>query len=199
MVSLAPLSDADTARLIAALLGRAVDQDEAHATLLGRIGGNPLYAEQVCRMLDDRGLLERDGATVRLTAADTILPDSIQALIAARLDTLTPEGRALLQDAAVVGTVFWSGALVAIGGRDPAATEATLEELARRAFIRAARGSSVAARASTPSGTTSPARWPTASSRGRPGSPSTGPSPPGSSRSPATGSPTMPSCSPTTT
>ena len=88
-------------------------------------------------MLDDRGLLERDGATVRLTATDTVLPDSIQALIAARLDTLTPEGRALLQDAAVVGTVFWSGALFAIGGRDPAATEATLGELARRAFIRA--------------------------------------------------------------
>jgi hypothetical protein len=99
-VTLAPLSDDDTARLLAALLGRAVDQDEAHATLLGRIGGNPLYAEQVCRMLDDRGLLERDGATVRLTAADTVLPDSIHALIAARLDTLTPQGRALLQDAA---------------------------------------------------------------------------------------------------
>ncbi|HET9559896.1 MAG TPA: AAA family ATPase, partial [Actinomycetota bacterium] len=99
-VTLAPLSDDDTARLLAALLGRAVDRDEAHATLLGRIGGNPLYAEQVCRMLDDRGLLERDGATVRLTAADTVLPDSIHALIAARLDTLTPEGRALLQDAA---------------------------------------------------------------------------------------------------
>jgi hypothetical protein len=61
-----------------------------------------------------------------------------------RLDTLPPEGRALLQDAAVVGTVFWSGALSAIGGRDPAATEATPGELARRAFIRAAGRSSVA-------------------------------------------------------
>jgi predicted ATPase len=43
-----------------------------------------------------------------------------------------------------VGTVFWSGALFAIGGRDPAATEATPGELARRAFIRAAGRSSVA-------------------------------------------------------
>jgi len=74
-VTLEPLSDADTAGLIAALLGRAVARDRAHATLLGRIGGNPLYAEQVCRMLDDRGLLEGDG-TLRLTAADTVLPDS---------------------------------------------------------------------------------------------------------------------------
>ena len=143
-IDLAPLSDTDTARLIAALLGRAVARDGAHATLLGRVGGNPLYAEQVCRMLDDRGLLERDGHTVRLTAADAVLPDSLQALIAARLDTLSPERRALLQDAAVVGTVFWPGALLAIGGRDPAGTLAGLEELARRAFIRAAGSSSVA-------------------------------------------------------
>jgi len=146
-VTLAPLSDADTTRLIAALLGRAVARDGAHATLLGRIGGNPLYAEQVCRMLDDQGLLERDDRTVRLTAAETVLPDSIQAVIAARLDTLTPERRALLQDAAVVGTVFWSGALGAIAGRDPAATGADLEELARRAFIREVRGTSVAGEA----------------------------------------------------
>jgi hypothetical protein len=55
---------------------------------------------------------------------------SIQALIAARLDTLTPEHKLLLQDAAVVGTVFWSGALSAISGRDPATVQTGLEELA---------------------------------------------------------------------
>jgi tetratricopeptide (TPR) repeat protein len=146
-VTLEPLSDTDTAGLITALLGRAVARDRAHATLLGRIGGNPLYAEQVCRMLDDQGLLASDGGTVRLTAADTVLPDSLQALIAARLDTLAPDLRALLQDAAVVGTVFWPGALLAAGGRDPDRTRADLDELARRAFIRAARGSSVAGEA----------------------------------------------------
>jgi class 3 adenylate cyclase len=70
-VTLAPLSDGDTTRLIAALLGRAVTRDGAHATLLGRIGGNPLYAEQVCRMLDDRGLLEGDGPTLRLRRPPT--------------------------------------------------------------------------------------------------------------------------------
>ena len=143
-ITLDPLSDADTSRLIAALLGRAVTRDGAHATLLGRIGGNPLFAEQVCRMLDDQGLLERDDHTVRVTAAETVLPGSIQAVIAARLDTLSPERRSLLQDAAVVGTVFWSGALDAIAGRDPAGTEADLEELARRAFIRPVRAPSVA-------------------------------------------------------
>jgi cob(I)alamin adenosyltransferase len=72
------------------------------------------------------------------------IPDSIQALIAARLDTLSPERRALLQNAAVVGTVFWSGALLATSDRDPSVIRADLEDLAARAFIRPAPDSSVA-------------------------------------------------------
>jgi class 3 adenylate cyclase/tetratricopeptide (TPR) repeat protein len=143
-IPLPPLSNTDTARLIAAQLDQAVLPAETQTALLTRVGGNPLYAEQVCRMLDDQGLLERNGRTARLArGADAVFPDSIQALIAARLDTLTPERKALLQDAAVVGTIFWSGSLVAIGGRDPVSVRADLEELARRAFIRPARGSSV--------------------------------------------------------
>ena len=47
------------------------------------------------------------------------LPRSIQGLIAARLDGLPDDEKALLQDAAVVGRVFWSGAVVALSGRDP--------------------------------------------------------------------------------
>ncbi len=46
-------------------------------------------------------------------------PDSVQALIAARLDTLEPDAKSLLADAAVVGKVFWAGAVAAMGDRDP--------------------------------------------------------------------------------
>ena len=46
-------------------------------------------------------------------------PDSVQALIAARLDTLEPEAKSLLADAAVIGKVFWAGAVAAMGDRDP--------------------------------------------------------------------------------
>jgi class 3 adenylate cyclase/tetratricopeptide (TPR) repeat protein len=136
-ITLGPLSDGDTTRLLASLLGRAVLPAELQARLLVQVGGNPLYAEQVCWMLEEQGLLEPDGRM-------GVFPDSIQALIAARLDTLPQEPRALLQNAAVVGTTFWPGALSTLTGRDPATIQADLQELARRAFIRRADDSSVA-------------------------------------------------------
>ena len=67
----------------------------------------------------------------------------MQALIAARLDTLPPERKALLQDAAVLGKVFWAGALAAMGDRDPAEVEQALHELARKELVRLARTSSM--------------------------------------------------------
>ncbi len=47
------------------------------------------------------------------------VPESVQALIAARLDTLPADRKSLLQDAAVLGKVFWAGALAEMGDRDP--------------------------------------------------------------------------------
>ena len=117
-VSLPPLTDEDTARLVAALLGQSVLTAETQALLLERAGGNPLYAEEFVRLLTDRRLLVQGGIRVPLRE-ELPLPHTLQALIAARLDALPPERKALLQDAAVVGKVFWSGALVAMGGRRP--------------------------------------------------------------------------------
>src|SRR5262249_8503627 len=67
----------------------------------------------------------------------------IQALIAARLDTLAPERKALLQDASVVGKVFWSGALAAVGRFDERAVRDGLPELVLRDLVRPSRHSSV--------------------------------------------------------
>jgi class 3 adenylate cyclase/tetratricopeptide (TPR) repeat protein len=143
-IQLSPLSDADTARLVTALLGHAVLSIETHAALLERAGGNPLYAEQVCRMLIDRGMLQRDQRTARLVpGADVVFPESIQALITARLDTLSPGRKTLLQDAAVVGKVFQPDALAVTGRRDAAAVQDGLQHLAWRGFIRPVRGSFV--------------------------------------------------------
>jgi class 3 adenylate cyclase/tetratricopeptide (TPR) repeat protein len=143
-IRLSPLSDADIARLIATLLDHAVLPAETQAALLERAGGNPLYAEQVCRMLTDRGMLMRDHRTARLApGAEVVFPESIQALITARLDALSPEQKTLLQDAAVVGKVFRAGALAVTGHRDPATIQDGLLYLARREFIRPVRGSSV--------------------------------------------------------
>jgi DNA-binding SARP family transcriptional activator/class 3 adenylate cyclase len=143
-IALAPLADEHIARLGAALLDQAVMPSELQSLLLERAGGNPLYAEELVRLLNDQGLLSRRGRTLRLrTDAEVPLPDTVQAIIAARLDTLAPQRKALLQDAAVVGQVFWSGALAAMGQVDQAEVLAGLHELARKELLRPARRSSI--------------------------------------------------------
>ena len=70
-------------------------------------------------------------------------PESVQALIAARLDTLEPEAKSLLADAAVIGKVFWAGAISAMGDRDPQTVTTTLRELSRKELVRPSRQSSM--------------------------------------------------------
>ncbi|MBI4261582.1 MAG: AAA family ATPase [Actinobacteria bacterium] len=143
-IALSPLSPEETGRLIAALLEEAVLPAETQAALLERAGGNPLYAEEFVRMLTDQGVLRRRGRAVVLAeGADITVPDSVQALIAARLDTLPADRKALLHDASVIGKVFWSGAVAAIGEVDEGDVRQGLHELARKELVRPARSSSV--------------------------------------------------------
>jgi class 3 adenylate cyclase/tetratricopeptide (TPR) repeat protein len=133
-LSLAPLSDQDTARLISSLTGSPVLEAGQQAVLLARAGGNPLYAEQYVHMLAERG-----------AGPELPLPDSVQAIVGARLDLLALADKRLLQDAAVVGKVFWPGAVAALGGPvDRRELEEGLHRLERRQFIRRERRSSVA-------------------------------------------------------
>ena len=144
-VSLSPLTSEETAQLIGALLDRTVLPAETQTALLARAGGNPLYAEEFIRMLVDRGVLARSGASWDLTSGDDEIPvpETVQALIAARLDTLSPERKALLQDAAVIGKVFWAGALVEMGGIDVDEVRKGLHELGRKELLRPARRPSI--------------------------------------------------------
>jgi class 3 adenylate cyclase/tetratricopeptide (TPR) repeat protein len=132
-INLSPLTDTETASLLAALLERAVLPVETQQALLERAGGNPLYAEEFVRLLADRGGL----------AGAAEVPESVQALIAARLDTLSPQRKSLLQDAAVLGKVFWAGALAGMGEREPRMVELALHELTRKELVRPARTSSM--------------------------------------------------------
>jgi len=82
--------------------------------------------------------------TTRLRAdAEVPLPETVQALIAARLDTLPPERKALLHDAAVVGRVFWSGVLAGMGGVDEPEVRGGLRERAAKALLRRSRRTTV--------------------------------------------------------
>lgn len=144
-VSLGPLSSEETAQLIAALLDRTVLPAETQAALLARAGGNPLYAEEFVRMLVDRGSLVRRGTAWQLAAKEDEIPvpETVQALIAARLDTLPATFKALVQDAAVVGKVFWGGALEEMGGLNARQVRDGLHDLVRKELVRPARRTSI--------------------------------------------------------
>ncbi len=137
-INLSPLSDQETAELVAHLSTTTDLSQELERAILERAGGNPLYAEEFVRLLADRGLEQRGD-----TLPESALPESLQALIAARLDTLSPERKSLLQDAAVLGKVFWAGAVAEIGGREPVELELALHELARKELVRPARTSAM--------------------------------------------------------
>src|SRR6266508_3942407 len=144
-LSLSPLSREETARLVGALLEQAVLPAELQSALLSRAEGNPLYAEEYVRMLEDRGLLRKEEGTWRLEQAEDFpLPESVQGIVAARLDALPPDEKALVQDAAVLGKVFWIGAVAAVGDQPRGAIEERLHALSRKEFVRRERRSSVA-------------------------------------------------------
>ena len=121
-ISLPPLSNDDTAGLVDALLDQPQLEAQTREALLARVGGNPLYAEQYARVLLERG--------------DVIdLPEAIQGIIAARLDSLSEDEKRLLQAAAVVGEVFWLGAVEAVDGVTRWHAEELLYALERKEFV----------------------------------------------------------------
>ncbi|MFO7571883.1 MAG: adenylate/guanylate cyclase domain-containing protein [Gaiellaceae bacterium] len=106
-IELEPLSTTESELLVQKLvaqLARAADgvPPELPAELLARAEGNPLFVEETIRMLVESGS--------PASGSDRI-PDTLHALIAARIDQLAPAGKALLQRASVIGRVFWKGAL----------------------------------------------------------------------------------------
>jgi class 3 adenylate cyclase/tetratricopeptide (TPR) repeat protein len=127
-IGLSPLSSEQTAALISQVLDRSVLPVAIQQTLLERSEGNPLYAEQFAQLYLERG-----------SADDLPLPETLQGIVAARLDGLSVEEKAVLQDASVVGKIFWTGAL----RRDESETTPLLHSLERKGFLTRQRRSSV--------------------------------------------------------
>jgi predicted ATPase/class 3 adenylate cyclase len=111
---LEPLPLADMEQLLSGLVPGL--PPDVRDRILVRAEGIPLYAVETVRMLLDQGLLVQDGSSYRLTAPLTSLevPETLHALIAARLDGLPAAERRLLQDAAVLGKTFTMDALAAL-------------------------------------------------------------------------------------
>jgi class 3 adenylate cyclase/tetratricopeptide (TPR) repeat protein len=133
-LALRALATEDTERLARSLLRDLPILADVQQRLVERCGGNPLYAEEYARLLGERA---------GLALPEVEMPDTVVALIAARLDTLDAHRKALLHDAAVVGKVFWAGAVAAMGDRDAAPLRADLHDLSRKELIRRSRISTV--------------------------------------------------------
>jgi len=105
--------------------------------ILARAEGVPLYAVETVRMLLDRGLLTREGPVYRPAGEIETLevPETLHALIAARLDGLSPEERRVLQDGAVLGKTFSVRALAALSRRAAEDIEPLLSSLVRKEVL----------------------------------------------------------------
>ena len=130
--------------LVSSLLERAVLPAETQSVLIERSGGNPLFAEEFIQLLVDRGLIDLDQPRPSgRRAARHPGARVAAALIGSRLDQLPHEDKALLQDAAVVGKVFWSGALAALCGCDEPSVHDRLADVLRRELVRPNRTSNL--------------------------------------------------------
>ena len=111
--------------------------DELRAQILARAEGVPLYAVETVRMLLDRGLLVQEGSVYRpIGPIETLeVPETLHALIAARLDGLSAEERRLLQDGAVLGKTFTRQALAALSGLEEPQLEPLLAGLVRKEVL----------------------------------------------------------------
>jgi class 3 adenylate cyclase/tetratricopeptide (TPR) repeat protein len=120
-IELEPLGPSQSEELIDAL-GGELDPAERQA-VLAKTEGNPLFVEETVRMLAEEGS-EGIGR----------IPDTLQALIAARIDRLEPEAKTLLQRAAVIGRIFWEGALEHLAPEFES-LDAPLHDLRLREFV----------------------------------------------------------------
>ena len=143
-INLSPLSQEETARLVSALLQATMIPAELQQPILERAGGNPLYAEEFVRLMRDKDLIVKKGSSWELReGAEVPFPDSVQALIAARIDTLEADAKSMLADAAVLGKVFWSGAVASMSERNLREVTDTLREISRKELVRPIRRSSI--------------------------------------------------------
>jgi class 3 adenylate cyclase/predicted ATPase len=109
----------------------------ARLKITGQAQGVPLFAVETVRSLIDRDIVQPVEGVYRLTGdiGELTVPDSLHALLAARLDALDPGVRRLVSDAAVLGSTFPAEALIAVSGQDARSVQTALADLVRREVL----------------------------------------------------------------
>ena len=139
-VWLEALTPAETSHMLEHLLAAELPAG-LRDVVVERAEGNPFFVEELVGTLIDEGVLERVDLSwkVHELPADFVAPDTVQAVLAARMDLLPPADKAALQAASVIGRTFWSGPVYELlEGLEP-----DLRLLEERDFIRRRSGSSM--------------------------------------------------------
>ena len=140
-LQLEALSSEDAVRMLDELLGGTLPAG-LREVVIQRAEGNPFFVEELLGTLIDRQLLERKNGSWRLAElpSDFAVPDTVQAVVAARVDLLDPAEKQALQAASVIGRIFWAGPVYELVEE----AEPDLRVLEERDFIRRRSGSSIA-------------------------------------------------------
>jgi hypothetical protein len=135
VIHLDPLPNAEMERLLRGLVPDL--PGDALRRIVGRAEGVPLYAVETLRMLIDRGVLRPSGRLYEVAAAvpELVVPETLHALIAARLDALAPDERSVMTDASILGVSFSLPALVSVSHLQPDAIASIVDSLTRRELL----------------------------------------------------------------
>ncbi|HEY7354807.1 MAG TPA: adenylate/guanylate cyclase domain-containing protein, partial [Ktedonobacterales bacterium] len=145
-LTLEPLSAEQSHELIDALLSPDGLPPALRSSILAKAEGNPFFVEEMIRMLIDLGTLvykndrwqvvNQDPGKTYSDLLSFSIPDSIQGVLAARIDLLSPTEKRVLQHAAIAGRSFWKGALADLSQEiSPSALDLALESLARKDLL----------------------------------------------------------------
>src|SRR5437588_2499473 len=124
--ALRALSEQQSTTLLDEILEGSALPETLRRDLVATADGNPLFLEEIIRRLIDGGMLVRDGSGWRVAGTlPTALPDTVTAVLGARIDALPPAQKRALQEAAVIGRVFWETPL-RLATADPDVTSSLL-------------------------------------------------------------------------
>ena len=145
-IFLDPLSPDEADQLVGFLLSVEELPPKVHGEILQRAEGNPFFLEEIIRHLIDEGRIVRSGDRWRAASSigGVVIPDTVQGVLAARIDLLAPEEKKTLQSAAVVGRIFWTGPVGRLLNGDAEQVDDILDRLEDRELVLARLGSSMA-------------------------------------------------------
>jgi class 3 adenylate cyclase len=132
-----PLGKASADEMLSALLGEGTELAQLKRIIVEKTEGNPFFMEETVQVLLDEGALVRNGAAVKLTRplSELKIPPTVQGILAARIDRLSPNAKDLLQTLAVMGKEFRLGMVKQVVGKPDDELQRILADLQLGEFI----------------------------------------------------------------